>query len=347
MRITYIGERQGTSLHRAMALQRLGHETSIIDPLEYVGKGPWVGPWIHHAGALGASVFVDSRISQRVRESRPHLIWVNQGEFLGPRLISRLREHSVPIINYTNDDPFGGRDRMRFRLYLKALPYYDLLVVVREPNVADARRHGSRRVVRVFMSADEVAHRPRQLSDEERLQYSSEVAFVGTWMPERGRLFAELIHLGVPLSIWGDRWDKATEWGLLRKYWRGPGLYDDRYAKVISAAHVALGLVSSGNRDLHTTRSMEIPALRGVLCAQRTNEHSLLYMDGVEALFWSTPRECALVCQRLLSNHEYRQQVADAGYERARKNNHFNEAVAERILREAFSAPATIRSPVS
>ena len=333
MRIAYIGPNWGTSRHRAEALGRLGHAVTVIDPWNHLGQSPWVARWLHHAGAMGVSRVIDKPILRKVHESAPELIWVDQGPFLGPKLVRDLRPISVPIVNYTIDDPFGGRDRLRFRLYHRALPYYDLVVVVREANVAEARNEGARNVVRVYRSADEVAHRPRALAPDEQRQFASEVAFVGTWMPERGPFIAELVRLGVPVSIWGDRWHKAREWALLKAHWRGHALYDERYGKVILSAKVVLGLLSKDNRDLHTTRSMEIPALGAVLCAERTSEHLALYQDGVEALYWSTPVECAAACRRLLSDQAYRHSIGRRGRERLARNGHYNEQVLAAILK--------------
>jgi spore maturation protein CgeB len=337
MRIAYVGTRLGNSGHRGQALRRLGHEVEFIDPWDYLGRTRWVDRWFYHAGGIGVSLLIDGAMYSRVRQARPDLVWVNQGEFLGTRLIRRLRELSVPIVNYVNDDPFGGTaNGRRFRLYLGALPFFDLVAVVREPNIHEAKELGARRVIRVFLSADEVAHKPRVLGQETRQRFASEVAFIGTWMPERGPFLAEIIARGVPLSIWGDRWYKAPEWPLIRTAWRGPAVFDHRYAEIILSAKVVLGLLSKCNRDLHTLRSMEVPSLGGALCAERTSEHLALYHEDREAVFWKSPEECAVACQRLLANEEYRRNVARCGQLRCLQNGHFNEKVTARILRSAM-----------
>jgi hypothetical protein len=335
VRIAYIGPSWGNSRHRSEALKRLGHQVTVIDPWSLLGRSQWAQRWLHHAGAFGSQLFIDKPVFRLVQQSEPDLVWVNQGEFLGPRLLQQLRALSVPIVNYTNDDPFGARrNGFRFRLYLKALPYYDLLAVVRQVNVQEAIDHGARRVVRVFMSADEAAHNPRAMMANDRDKYASEVVFVGTWMPERGPFLTELIRLGVPLSIVGDGWHKAPEWSAIRPHWRGPGVYDERYSAIIASAKVAVGLLCKDNRDLHTGRSMEIPALGSVLCAERTSEHLCLYDEGVEALFWSTPEECAAACHRLLADDAYRLSMARRGQERLRRNGNYNEPVLDRLLKE-------------
>jgi spore maturation protein CgeB len=96
-------------------------------------------------------------------------------------------------------------------------------------------------------------------------------------------------------------------------------------------------MISIGNRDLHTQRSLEIPALGSVLCAKRTSEHEQLYVDGKEALFWNDAEECARICMGLLDDEIRRKRLALAGQERARSNGHFSEPLLTRILQEAFA----------
>jgi hypothetical protein len=155
-----------------------------------------------------------------------------------------------------------------------------------------------------------------------------------------------LVELGVPLSIYGDRWQKAPEWPVLRSVWRGGGLYGDNYARAIQGAKVSLGLLSKGNRDLTTTRSFEIPYLGGVLCAERTTEHTELYRENEEAVFWSAPEECAAKCLQLLQDEPRRKRLSQNGRLRCLKNKTTNESVLARILYEASTLVQPQVNPV-
>jgi hypothetical protein len=251
--------------------------------------------------------------------------------------VRELRRRCGTVVNYNVDDPFGPRDGRRWRLYLQSVPLYDLVVVVREVNVEEARARGARRVLRVFRSADEEAHAPRALEAADRARWEREVLFVGTWMPERGGLAAELVGRGVPLSIYGDGWSRAREWNVIRACWRGPAIYGDDYVKAIRGAKACLGLLSKGNRDLHTQRTMEIPFAGGLLCAERTSEHRALYREGEEAVFWSDASECADRCRALIADARRRDDIAARGRARCVSNGHLNERVMERVLCEVAS----------
>jgi len=336
MDVLYIGSTGGTSQHRAQALRRLGHRVHHVDPWAFLPRSRWLRVWIWQTGALYLGEFIRRQVLARIPTNACALSLVDAGELVGPRLVQDLRSRCGVIANYNVDDPYGGRDGRRWRLHLKAVPLYDLVVVRRQVNVPEAYARGARRVLRVFRSADEEAHAPRPLTSADRLRWNNDVLFAGAWMPERGPFMAELIQHGVPLAIYGDGWQKAREWPSLRAIWRGPTLRGDDYVKAIRGAKVCLGLLSKGNRDLHTGRSMEIPFAGGVLCAERTSEHVALYREADEAVFWNDARECAERCYALLADRERRAAIAEKGMQRCVMNGHLNERVMERFLCEAL-----------
>ena len=343
MKITYIAPMEsGPRSHlpirqRAEALSRLGHEIFFVDPWSWVTFGEYSRRWIHHAGGFGLNSLISKRLYNEVAQSAPDLIFINQGEFLNGSTISRLREIDVPIVVYINDDPFGGRDGNRFSNLIKALPYYDLVVVVREPNVEEALRFGARKVIRVWMSADEVAHAPHSISVSERSKFESDVSLIGIWMHERGLFVSNLIRRGVPLSIWGDHWEKDENWKVIKKFWKGPKLYEiNDYRAAILCSKVCLGVLSRQNRDLHTTRSIEIPLVGGLLCAERTSEHLQMYIERSEAFFWKDCVECAQICHEILENSSLRKEVARRGQIRASHSPFLNEKILKHIIEKAF-----------
>ena len=255
---------------------------------------------------LGFGVFAPiilSYLKRQVAGQSFDLIWVNCGSELGPSAYRFLRKVGTQIVHYQNDDPFGGRDGRKWNGYLNSLKYIDLAVVVRPPNVEEALVAGAKRVHRVYMSYDPVAHAPVEPTQDEIQKWSAEVSFIGTWMPERGPFMARLIELGVPLTIRGNWWKNTPEWEQIKTAWEGPAIFGREYILSLQLSKVTLGLLSKGNRDLHTQRSCEVPYIGGAaFCAERTVEHETMYVEGEEAEFWSTPEECAEKCFQLLQD---------------------------------------------
>lgn len=335
--ILYVGPNTGTSRHRTLALLRMGHVVSIVDPFASLPGNRFCRLWTWRTGGLFMESLIRRRVLGNIPDRRFDLVLVDGGELVGPSLVHELKRRSGAVANYNVDDPYGVRDGRRWRLYRKSVPLYNLVVVVRDCNVSEAVARGAHDVLRVHRSADEVAHAPRRVNEEERRRWASDVLFVGTWMPERGPFMARLIEMGVPLSIYGDRWQKAREWPILRSCWRGTALEEHQdYAMAIQGAKVSLGLLSKGNRDLTTQRSFEIPHLGGVLCAERTSEHAALYREDEEAVFWSSPEECAEKCIQLLHDEPRRKLLATNGRRRCLHNGTTNQKVLDQIIRRAL-----------
>jgi spore maturation protein CgeB len=337
--ILYVGHLDGTALDRANALRRLGHHVEHVSLRQLLPRTAWVDRITWHLGGDFFSPWILGGLPKVLKQHRYDLCHIDSGEWVTPKVIDLIRRRAGKVVNYNIDDPLGVRDAARFTAYRQSVPHYDLCVVVRAENVAEAKKLGARDVMRVFRSSDEVAHSPRVISPADAERWKADVLFLGTWFPERGPFLVELIELGVPLSIRGANWKKAREWPTLRQYFKGDHLQGDDYALALQCARVSLGLLSKGNRDLHTTRSLEIPALGGLLCAERTSEHLEMYVDGEEALFWSSAAECAAVCRRVLADEGLRNRIAAAGHARSIANDNHNEHVMRTIIERVFSAP--------
>lgn len=330
--VLYLGLANGTSLDRANAYRRLGHHVTHIDPRQLLPKSAVVDHITWHVGDNYLAPLMRWKLKRALKGQRFDLCHIDSGEWINTPTIKMLKGCATKVINYNIDDPTGHRDVRRFNCYRSSLAEYDLVVVVRAENVAEVQALGARHVLRVFRSADEVTHAPRPLSDEDKKMWDADVLFIGTWMPERGPFLLKLVELGVPLSIRGARWDKAPEWEQLRPFWRGGHIEGDDYAKAIQCAKINLGLLSKGNRDLHTTRSLEIPALGGLLCAERTSEHLSLYDEGKEALYWSSAQECANVCMKAVQHPESLDAIKVAGLIRYKTNRLTNEHTINQII---------------
>jgi hypothetical protein len=331
MRILYLGPRSGTSLHRFHALKRLGHDADIIDPRPPILAATQGSRWTVFTGALGVSGLVRSWLQRGLAGRRYDLAIVDGGELIGPDLMPLLRSAARAVINYNPDNPYVARDGRKWRLFLKALPHYDLVVTPRASSAEQAAQAGARKVLQVSFAADEVVHRPPDPPRDRSLR----VVFVGTWMPERGPFLLELLSRGVPLGIFGPGWRKAPEFGALGPHVQDRYLDDGPYVSTIASAKIGLALLSVGNQDLHTTRSLEIPAIGTLLCAERTADHCAMYREDQEAVFWSSAEECAAQCLKLLADPTRIAAIARAGYERSLKNGFFNEALLVRMIEAA------------
>ena len=346
--ILYIGDSNlnSTAAHRAKALERLGHVVIQKNPYDIFKSRKF--EFIHfRTGYYLVQHLINKWVENIINTiQKPDLIWVDSGELLGAKSVKILKTFNVPVILYNIDDPTGKRDGHKFDSLIKALPYYDQVVVVRAETERECLNLGAQRVMRVHRSYDEVAHQPYVSLADIPSKFKSEVVFVGTWMrhEKRDEFFMELLKYNIPFRIWGDRWEKSPYWDSLKSVYGGGSLSGREYVAAMQGAKICLGLLSKGNRDLHTTRTLEIPYAGGLLCAERTTEHLDMYVEGEEAVFWSDAKECAAVCKELLANDAKRESIRDAGIRRVRVNSVGNEDICQSILNEMNKVSETITS---
>ncbi|MES2859973.1 MAG: glycosyltransferase [Pseudomonadota bacterium] len=345
MRIFYIGSStpKSTSRHRADALVRIGHRVTRFDPFVALGGvlgGPVMERLHYRTGYRLLQPMVRAMLEARAGEVAMHdAIWIDAGELFGRRSVAFLA-NLAPTVLVCLDDPAGGRDGRRFDSLVEALPAYDLCVAFREPTVQDFRRLGARRTLRVWMGYDEVAHRPPSDDEREDFGVAGGVVFIGSWMPREDReaVVLGLMDRGVPMSVWGDRWSRSPHWSRIRSAWRGGALYGRDYCMRLAGADACLGLVSRGNRDEHTTRSLETPFIGGLLVGQRTGEHTGMFEDGVEALLWNDLDECAAHCLGVMADPGRGRGIRAAGMARIRRGGFGNETLTGSILSELMAS---------
>ncbi len=322
---------------------RIGHRVTLFEPAS-MSNGP-IGARLHYrTGYRLVQPAILKEIERRAGEIAAHdLVWIDSGEAFGRRAVARL-SGLAPTVLFCLDDPTGGRDGRRFDSLVAGLPEYDLCVTVREPTLADFRRLGARRAIRVWRAYDEIAHRPPSAEEMASWTQGGGVVFLGTWMAgeDREAVQLALMRRGLPVSIWGSHWSKSPRWRDLAPAWRGPALYGRDYCRAIVGAEACLGFVSTRNRDLHTTRSLETPYAGGLFVARRTDEHAQLFEEGLEAIFWDDAEDCADQCAAVMADPERGRAIRAAGMARVRRGDFGNETMVAAVLAE-LGAPVAER----
>jgi len=308
-----------TTMHRRAALLRLGHEVVAIDPLTLLpprGKLWNRVHWLTGYRLLQTQLCVALASALGRLDFSPSLVWVDSGELLGPTILGLLRNiYGCPILLYCTDDPTGLRDWNKFTSLRAAASHYDLIVCCRDVNQSEWLALGAANVLRVWMGFDDFIHHLPQLINPPK----HEVTFIGVNIPheKRDSFLVQLLSAQVPITIHGPRWSRSPLWKTLKASCSQSFFCDTDYTALLARSAMNLGLLSHGNRDLHTTRSLEVTAASSVLLAERTSEHQLIYEDGIEALFWDTSQDCALVAQQMLGNSVALAGIRHFGHRRA------------------------------
>lgn len=338
IKILYIGENflGSTSLQRFAALQRLGHDLDEINFSKTFNKNSFKGIISRILQKFSYSIdFVSAndQIYKKILCEKYHILWIDKGLSIKPNLINDIKKYNRVkyIIGYYNDDMFQKHNQSI--QWKQGLPLYDLIVTTKSYNVKELLSMGAKRVEFVNNCFDNEIHRPKQIAQIDRKKFGGSVGFIGAWEKERSNSISFLAKAGLQVRWWGGGWsNKSFSPKISNLIYENDALWGHDYAKAINSFDINLCFLRKINRDLQTTRSVEIPACGGFMLAERTEEHQTLFKEGKEAEFFSNNEELLDKTRFYLSNPNSRKKIALAGRERCERSGYSYETILSKII---------------
>jgi hypothetical protein len=158
------------------------------------------------------------------------------------------------------------------------------------------------------------------------------VGFLGGFEQERYETVLGLAKAGIQVTVRGPSWERYAHHSHpdlnIRPGWVG----GDDYARSICATKINLCFLRKIVGDLHTARSIEIPACRAFMLAERTSEHLVLFEEGKEAEFFGSEGELLAKVRYYLEHDEERLRIAVNGYERCVRSGYSYAERLEQVL---------------
>ncbi|HWQ52563.1 MAG TPA: glycosyltransferase [Bryobacteraceae bacterium] len=329
LRILYIGPdyrgSNGTSWRDAFV--ELGHDVRTLDderfdpaPRDTAGR---LVRKLRGRPPLRMVEDLNRAIVETCREFRPDLTFFVKAYHVTPDTLDAVAGIS-PRFVYMNDDMFNPANQSP--TFRDNVPRFDCILTTKSFNVREFHDAGAPLAVYLPNAYDPQVHHPAEPTAEERRRMEGDVAFIGTFRPSRAdflaRLAASRDHFR--MNVWGGGWGKmaryphrAWGWRKLRGAVRGCEVIAEQMGKAVAANSASLGLLYHDNRDLHTSRSFEIPACGGFMIAERTEEHLLYFEEDKEAVYFGPFEELISKLRFYLAHEEPRRRIARAAYRRA------------------------------
>ncbi len=346
MRILYVGPLWpgGTCRQQMVALQELGHEVTGVDTTPPApAREEWLpiralrrlGCWVDWARA-------NAQILRWLETVRFDVLWVVKGLTISPQTLLAVKKYcpACRAVSYSPDDMMNPRNQSR--CYLASVSLYDLHVTTKSYNIGELKELGARDVLFVGKGFDPHTHRPLALSTEERQRWGADVGFVGNFERPRYATMCFLVQSGLPVVVRGPGWERCEGKHTNLMVKAGWVLGDD-YARAICATKVNLGFLCKANRDLQTTRSIEIPACGGFMLAERTGEHQALFKEGDEAEFFGDEHELFDKARYYLRHEEQRARIALGGRQRCLRAGYSNHDRLKGVLSYLAGKPTAAR----
>jgi glycosyltransferase involved in cell wall biosynthesis len=209
-----------------------------------------------------------------------------------------------------------GSKHNQSKNFLACLPYYDWYCTTKTYNVQELKDLGCPRVMFTGNAYDPHTHRPMDLSPEENKRLGGPVGFIGSFEDQRAKSISFLAEQGIQVGVWGDGWEENCKVRNPNLSIMGPAQWGDDYARIICSFDICLCFLRKINRDLQTTRTIEIPACGAFMLAERTSEHLEMFEEGKEAEFFDSDAELIEKVNFYLKNEAERRRIAQAGRER-------------------------------
>lgn len=261
------------------------------------------------------------------------LIWVEKSLILKKNTLLKLKIKNPKLIFtwFSEDDMTAKHNQSRY--FLNTLPLYDIVFTTKSYNcnTEELPRLGAKKVIFTRQGFDKKLHVPTLFSNN----FFSEVSFIGTFEEDRANQLLFLAKNGIKINVWGNGW---SEW--VGKYpdliIHNKPIYDFDYACAISSSKINLCFLRKINRDLHTDRSLEIPACGGFMLAERTKEHQDLFEEGKEAVYFDVDNSQELLdkIRYYLTHEEERIEIAKAGRERCLRDDYSHESRLKTMFQE-------------
>lgn len=269
----------------------------------------------HHVGRPPDLLGANRAVLTAIASEHFDVLWVDRGREMLPATLREVRRRAptTRLVSYSADDMMNRSHSSV--AYRECIPIYDLHVTTKSYNVAELHGVGAHDVLFVDNSYDPEAHRPMDLTPEDRARFGSDVGFVGYHERDREGMMRGLAEAGIPVVIRGPRWSRMRRRHSNLRV-RDDYLDGDDYARAINATRINLGFLRKGARDLQTTRSVEIPACGAFMLAERTDEHRRLFEEGSEAEFFGDFDELLAKCRYYLDHEHERAAIASGGRRR-------------------------------
>jgi hypothetical protein len=214
--------------------------------------------------------------------------------------------------------------------YTQGLKFYDHVFTTKSYNITELKSLGAKNVSFLYQAFSNEKHLNRNLEVNEPPQ--RDVSFVGYADEIRFKTIQYLAENGIEIELAGATWKKFKSRAHKNIFIHARDLMGKEYSHFIRTSKINLGFLRKINRDLHTSRSVEIPACGGFLLAERTSEHEVLFRDKQEAVFFNDDQDLLRLVRQYLLDDEQRNVIRMRGLKRCQDSDYSYDNMVEKML---------------
>ncbi|MCP3676725.1 MAG: glycosyltransferase [Deltaproteobacteria bacterium] len=350
-RIVVVGPIYGGSLpiarYVSTALTNMGYEVEFIDcslfKESFSSIKGFTSSDIHEDKLKGLfTTFLSELVMAKVVDFKPDLVFALAQAPLTPDLLKRLRENGIPSAMWFVED-------FRVLEYWREIaPLYDYFFTIQDGPFFDAlAATGVKNVYYLPLAAAPDIHKPLTLSEDEEVEYGSDISFVGAGYYNRRKFFLNLIDYDI--KIWGDGWEGAAP--LYSRIARqGTRISTEESVKVFNASRINLNLHSSQryegvspDGDFVNPRCFELAACGAFQLTDYRSHLPRFFKEGSEVVCYRDSEDLRKKINYYREHPDEREAIAKRGRERVLRDHTYvarMEEMMEFLINRGFEGSA-------
>ena len=294
MKILFIGGNSGNSKLAYQAINKIYRKTELLAVDNLLTKIEYA--IFYHLFPSLFNYKINLFFKKKIKKKYDLFFFYNC-EFINENLITKIKQSNSKAYFYCADNPFLPRDKQRWQLIKKVINKFDLVIFQQKNREKYVKKFKISKYVTIlppYFKGVHVRHNVRPKKN---------VIFLGTWYPERGKFFYELIKLGLKVDIYGSHWQKDKKYyELIKQHIHLKNYQAHELSKIISNYKIGIALYAKDNDDDFSNRSIEIPAIGSLICSERSQALEKVLIENKEAVYFNTVKDCFNKCSHLLNN---------------------------------------------
>ena len=313
-----------TSVYREKAFEYLGHELFVFDDRRFLVPGrirqllPAIEIWDLKR--------LNQALLKRIRDIKPDFYLSVGGQRILPETVKAIRDAGVSLALWTTDAPVD------FKNILQSAPFYDHLFCAGSEACDIFIQNRFNNVTWLPFACDPAFHHPVELTKDDIQQFGRDVAFVGSYYPNRAKLLNIISDLN--FGVWGPYWEKAADYPELLKKTISAKINYDQWVRIYSAAKITV-VVHYQNPDVPcyqaSPKLFEALACGAFVLVDRQKDAERLFKDGEHVVYFDDDKDLKEKVSYYLAHAEHRRRIAEQGLRCVREYHRYQDRIKQML----------------
>jgi spore maturation protein CgeB len=329
MRILYSGYHNphfmSITEYTERAIVSLGHTLKIYDDRRFLLPGR-VRERIKFLQDMELSGINDGLV-RTARKFNPDVYIASGGQRISSSSIDRIKGRGVKTVLWVIDwlpDPD----------WLRAVaPHYDFIFAGGTEAIGSLKNSGIKDLHWLPFACDTDHHHPVAVFSKDREKYGHDIAFVGSYYPNRMKILEEMADLDV--GVWGPGWQNVPAASPLAKRVKGTGnIKPDEWVKILCNAKIVIAIHFQGGEApcyQASPKVYETLACGKFLLVDDQPDVKTLFEDGKHIVVFKDAKDLRDKLNYYLAHDAEREAIAAGGYSEVVKKHTYRRRIEEMI----------------